>query len=274
MPTEAGRSSLRVTDDVMGTVATIDVRTDTTTSGPNYAADAPRASIARALAWLHEVDARFSPYRAASEVCRVQRGELRISDASTELREIATLCDDLRAQSKGAFDASWSGSFDPTGVVKGWALERASELLAADGFTATAVSAGGDMQLRGGTPDRPWRVGISHPTVPRALCAVVATTRDLAVATSGTTERGRHILDPRSHLHPARLVQVTVVGPSLTLADGYATAAFVLGDEAHAWLTELDGYEGLGIRPDGSAWVTPGWSEFTADTQEEPSRMP
>ena len=97
-------------------------------------------------------------------------------------------------------------------MVKGWAVERASGLLLAAGFADHAVNAGGDIRLRGSpSPGRPWRVGIAHPHVRDGL-AVVAELGDGAVATSGTAERGAHVIDPHTGRAALELASVTVVG--------------------------------------------------------------
>ena len=70
--------------------------------------------------------------------------------------------------------------------------------------------------------------------------------RDLAVATSATYERGTHIRDPRSRT-TLDLHSLTVVGPSLTWADAYATTAFVMGLPGLAWVADHDGYGALAI---------------------------
>jgi len=85
------------------------------------------------------------------------------------------------------------------------------------------------------------------------------------VATSGTAERGAHIWDPRTGRPASALVQVTVVGPNLTWADGYATAAMALGPQAYAWLTGLagrTGYEGLVVDRGRRVWWTPGMARY------------
>jgi thiamine biosynthesis lipoprotein len=83
--------------------------------------------------------------------------------------------------------------------------------------------------------------------------------RDLAVATSGTSERGAHVLDPNRHVPADELASVTVIGPSLTWADGYATAALAMGLAAPDWLAGLDGYEALVVDAGGAACRTPGF---------------
>jgi hypothetical protein len=96
-----------------------------------------------------------------------------------------------------------------------------------------------------------------------ALAAVVAG-NDIAVATSGEYERGRHILDPRTGEPPSGLLSVTVVGPDLATADAYATAIFAMGAAGPEWALGLTGYEALCITDQHSVLSTPGFARFRA----------
>ncbi|MFD8544506.1 FAD:protein FMN transferase [Streptomyces sp. NPDC059649] len=245
------RRGLRHVERVMGTVFSFDIR-DARTA-------AVEAAVRDAVAWLHHVDAVFSTYRSDSAVSRLARGEIGLDDCPAEVREVLDLCAQVGRATRGWFSAAPGGTLDPTGLVKGWAVERAGRLLRAAGARHTCVNGGGDLQLSGeAAPGLPWRVGIAHPLRPGELCAVV-TGRDLAVATSGSAERGPHILDPRTGAPAAGPASVTVVGPDLTTTDAYATAAFAMGEAAQDWLERLDGYEGLAVSGDGGIWCTPGF---------------
>ncbi|GAA4659239.1 FAD:protein FMN transferase [Amycolatopsis dongchuanensis] len=196
---------------------------------PADAADAAE----RAFAWLREVDRRFSPFRADSEVARFAPG----GPHSEEMREILDLCRTYEHRSGGAFRAWLPGrGFDPSGVVKGWAAQRAADLLRAEGVTEFCLNAGGDVFAAG----RTWSVGIRHPDQPMAVCAVLAV-RDLAVATSGSYERGEHIIDGRTGRPARELVSLTVVAADLTTADAVSTAAFALGRDGIAWAAAQPG---------------------------------
>ena len=152
-----------------------------------------------------------------------------------------------------------AGSLDPSGLVKGWSIDRASALLSAAGASSHVVNGGGDMQLVGGrTRTLPWRVGIAHPLQPGAPATVVEG-RDLAVATSGSAERGCHILDPRTGRPPVGLASLTVTGPRITLVDAYATAGCAMGAASRGWLEELDGYEAFAVTDEGGYWSTSGF---------------
>ena len=87
---------------------------------------------------------------------------------------------------------------DPSGVVKGWAVDRAVAPLLALDDTDVCLSAGGDMVCHVADPDgEPWVIGIEHPLDPTRLVARVPVHRG-AVATSGSAHRGAHVVDART----------------------------------------------------------------------------
>src|SRR3712207_4960481 len=83
------------------------------------------AVLDRVLAWLRFVDAAFSTYRADSAIRRIDRGELAARDAHPLVREVLARCERLREETGGYFDARARGPLDPSGLVKGWAVDRA-----------------------------------------------------------------------------------------------------------------------------------------------------
>jgi thiamine biosynthesis lipoprotein len=172
---------------------------------------------------------------------------------------VLSLGQQAAARTGGYFDAYASGPLDPCGLVKGWSIEAASSMLAAAGSPNHCINGGGDIRCAGQpAPGREWRVGIAHPLRPGTLATAVGLAGG-AVATSGSAERGHHVLDPRTGRPATTLASVTVVGADLTWADAYATAAFAMGDRARAWLGRLRGHEGLVIYADGSRFQTPGF---------------
>ncbi|MBG0851704.1 FAD:protein FMN transferase [Streptomyces spinoverrucosus] len=191
------------------------------------------------FAWLREVDDRFSPFKADSEVSRLDRGEIGLGGVSADLAEVLDLCEQYRIASGGAFDARLPGrGLDPCAVVKGWSVQRAAELLTAAGVRRFCLNAGGDVVVAGG----PWRVGVRHPEHADQVCTVLELT-DGAVATSASYERGEHIVDGRTGRAATGLLSVTVVAPTLTEADTAATAAFAMGAEGVAWAAAREGCE-------------------------------
>ena len=156
--------------------------------------DRAPADLEPAFAWLRWVDATFSPFRADSDVARLARGER--FTPHPEVRAVLSRCEALRAETGGCFDAYATGRLDPSGYVKGWAVDRAAALVDAQEL---CIDAGGDVLVRGG----PWRIGIRHPRRRDRLAAALRVS-DAAVATSGLYERGPHIVDPRSGSVPRR----------------------------------------------------------------------
>jgi thiamine biosynthesis lipoprotein len=244
---------MRHDETVMGTVVSIDI-----------ADPLPRSTLVELIdstcAWLHEVDRRFSTYRGDSEVSRLGRGELPADQCSSDLRTVLDACESLRRETDGYFDARAGGRLDPSGYVKGWSVEVASARLAEAGSFNHCVNAGGDIRSRGRPePGRPWRFGVRHPWEPDKL-AWVLTGTDLAVATSGTYERGLHVLDPHTGDPVEALRSVTVTGPDLALADAYATAAIAMGTRGLLWLARLarTGYQSAAVTRDGNAYRSDG----------------
>ncbi|WP_295791035.1 FAD:protein FMN transferase [uncultured Microbacterium sp.] len=221
-----------VVEPVMGTVASITVRGGRT--------DRVERAIAACVARLRDDERVFSTYRDDSDVSRLRDGRVVLDDADPRVAEVAARCRDLRARSGGRFDADRRGWFDPTGYVKGWSVDAAArafdEVLADGVIEAVGVNVGGDMRLRtSATSDHVWRVGIAHPTREGELLATVEIV-DGAVATSGTSERGAHLVDPRTGLALAGPVSATIVADDLATADAWATVAAVAGISDLDWM--------------------------------------
>ena len=242
---------------IMGTAISLDLR------GPAIAA----AAVDAAFGHLRDVDARFSPFIEDSEISRLGRGEIALRQCSPDVREVLERCDELRVLSDGYFDISRhrpDGRLDPSGYVKGWAVETAAAILDVAGATSYCLNAGGDVIASGEPePGRPWRVGIRHPEVADRVAAVVEA-RDLAVATSAGYERPGHIVDPHRGRPPEGILSITVVGPRLATADAYATAAFAMGARGLDWLADRAGYEALAITDDRRVTWTPGFARHRA----------
>ena len=205
--------------------------------------DAPRgldrpavdAAVGQAFGVLRRVDAVFSTWRADSDLVRVRRGDLDPAQAHPWLAEVQLLCAEAERRTGGLFSASYDTSalsvadgYDPTGLVKGWAVERAAMHLRHVPGISWCVNAGGDLLAgagRGASPST-WRVGVEDPRVPGVLAATVPLCVG-GLATSGAAARGAHVVDPRSGARVIRDGSATVWGPTLLWSDVWATALFV-----------------------------------------------
>jgi thiamine biosynthesis lipoprotein len=207
--------------------------------------------------WFRHVDETFSTHRTKSEISRIDRGELEPENASSEVRDVLDRCEELRLETRGYFDLRAAGRLDPSGLVKGWAVDRAAAFLETAGVDSFLISAGGDAVARGG----PWRIGIPHPRG-RGKIAAVLDAYDLAIATSGAYVRGTHVINPYTGNQPNDVLSVTVIGHDLATADAYATAAFAMGDEAAAdWLAGLRRYEAMIVLEHDVVLTTPGFPD-------------
>jgi thiamine biosynthesis lipoprotein len=231
----------------MGTTVSIDVR------DPGV----PLQALDDAIAVLEELDARFSTYRADSEISRIGRGELAVAESHADVREVLDACAVLRAESDGAFDAWRDGRLDPSGYVKGWAAERAAAVLRASGARRFTVNLGGDVICAGGSDDgTPWRVGVRHPDDAHRMALVLGVPNG-AVATSGRYERGDHVVDARTGEARRAWASITVLAPDLATADAVATAALAMGSDGPAWAAARPTCAVAAIDPAGRLWTSP-----------------
>jgi thiamine biosynthesis lipoprotein len=236
----------------MGTVISVDGRDAGVTWG----------ALDEVFAWLRRVDETFSTYKTNSQISRLARGEVSLADCECDVRWVLQRCEDLRSRTNGYFDSWASGTLDPSGLVKGWSVEVASSMLVERGSANHCINAGGDIRIRGEPkPGHPWRAGIVHPLVPGKLTVVVEG-RDIAVATSGTAERGLHVIDPVAGCPANALASVTVVGPELSVTDSLATAAMAMGLAAPRWLETLEEHEAYVIDAYGHVWWTTGFANY------------
>jgi thiamine biosynthesis lipoprotein len=244
---------VRRVEQIMGLPIVVDIRDDCT----GHAVD-------ELFDWLRWVDATFSTFKDDSEISRINRGELRRDDAHLLVREVLERCEELRNETDGYFDMRTpEGSTDPSGLVKGWAVDRAAAILDHAGLHNYAVNAGGDMRVRGrAIPELAWRVGIQHPLDTQQVAAVIETDAELAIATSGAYARGEHVWDPHTGRPLSGILSVTIVGRELATADAYATAAFAMGPEAAPhWTARLEGYEAMTILADETVFKTGGFPD-------------
>jgi len=232
----------------MGTVVTIDLY-----SAVGMLVPQASAHLARARSILQHADDVFSTWKDDSPISRLRRGEITCEQCPPEVAEVLERCAIVREISGGWFDP-WAmpGGVDPTGYVKGWAAQHSLEALASSECCGAIVNAAGDIASFGGPePAKPFRVGIVNPFSPRELACVVQLAG--ALATSGTYERGDHLIDPSTGQRSVRVASASVSGPDLGLADALATAAAVAGMDFLALIEDLDGYEALVIGFD-RAW--------------------
>lgn len=224
--------------------------------------------LALAFDYFNCVDEKFSTYKEQSEISRFNRGEVSAADVSEDMKTIFALSEETKKMTDGYFDIQTpTGICDPSGIVKGWAIYNAAQLLAKNGFENFYVDAGGDVQTKGTNADgTKWRVGIRHPFNQDEVVKVLYI-EDKGVATSGTYIRGQHIYNPKEK-NPliTDIVCFTVVGPNVYEADRFATAAFAMGKKGIAFIEKLEGFEAYMIDCNGLATMTNGFENYCRES--------
>eukprot|EP01037_Dinobryon_pediforme_P015522 gene15522-15669_t len=211
-----------------------------------------------------QIEQRFSPFKSDSEVSRLNQGRIALSDISAQFREVLAIAARTKLQTHGYFDIGKpDGTINPSGIVKGWAIRNAANLLLEDGFENFFVDAGGDIQSHGCNADgTDWLVGIQNPFNAQEIIKAIKPC-GRGVATSGTYVRGQHIYDP---LHPEKsldeIVSCTIIGCDVLEADRFATAAFAMGPSGIYFIEATPGLEGYVIDANGIATQTSGFGAF------------
>ncbi|MDR1807018.1 MAG: FAD:protein FMN transferase [Propionibacteriaceae bacterium] len=238
-------------EELFGTVVTIQL-----VRGPEDERERFNAAVRSCWDELRLVEKRLSPVLETSDLRRLAAGTLKLARADKRVREVEALCHEAKAETGGLFDAWYAGDFDPSGLVKGWAVDQVAErylhpLLKRLGASAVGISAGGDMRLfTAPTSVWRWRVGVADPAHPGGLLATLEIANG-AVATSGVAERGNRIVDPRTGRPAESVASATVVADTLAAADRWATAAVVAGFDDLSWIEGAPTRSGLLIARDG-----------------------
>ncbi|MGB8214887.1 MAG: FAD:protein FMN transferase [Anaerolineales bacterium] len=215
------------------------------------------------FAYFEYVDRKFSTYKNDSEISMLNRQEITLEQSSEDMQSIFALAEQTRQETGGYFDIAHNGIYDPSGIVKGWAIFTAAEIIQRAGFENYYVDAGGDIQVSGKNGQaQAWRIGIQNPFDPGQIVKVLSI-QDGGVATSGTYVRGQHIYNPKNSGQPITgIVSLTVIGPDVYEADRFATAAFAMGPAGILFIEKLEGIEGYMIDEEGLATYTSGFERY------------
>jgi thiamine biosynthesis lipoprotein len=227
-------------------------------------------AITASCALLHEADEIFSLYKPDSPLSRLARGETSVAKCPPAVEAVWNLCEDWEKATDGYFSPfTLEHTFDPSGLVKTWAAQRAIDALVRKGVSDFTLNAGGDIWLSDELTDsKDWKVGIGKPVTVASEEAGLLTVVNLqntefrAIATSGSAERGEHIWNPQSaSTASGNLVQVSILAKDLVTADVWATACFAQGESAIDRIAREPGIEGLFVFADGRVDGTDGFAE-------------
>lgn len=218
--------------------------------------------IQQVLDYFEQVDNQFSTFKEHSEISRINKGELQPSQYSLEMRQVLALCAQTHKETDGYFDFECNGKLDPLGIVKGYAITKACDMLKKKGYKNFSVEIAGDIQVCGlNKHEKLWRIGIKNPFNISEIVKVIQLSNK-GVATSGTYAKGEHIYNPVENIPAAEIAAITVIGPNCYEADRFATAAFAMGQRGIAFLERLNGFEGYMITTDKQAVMTSGFENY------------
>jgi len=209
--------------------------------------------------WL--IDERFSTYKDGSEISKINKGLLKLNEASEEMKKVLRLCEETKEETKGYFDVEKNGKIDPSGLVKGYAIWQASLVLEKKGYKNFYVEIAGDGEVRGLNNGEVWRIGIENPFNRMEIVKVMGLSNK-GIATSGNYVRGVHIYDPLSGKGVDDIASVTVIGDNVYEADRFATAIFAMGERGIVFLENKEGLEGYMVLKNKKAIYTTGFEKF------------
>ena len=218
--------------------------------------------INEVFSYFHFIDKKFSTYKKDSEISQINRGELKPSQFSNEMKKIIKLCEETKKETDGYFDISSNGILDPSGLVKGYAIFQGSLILKNKGFRDFYVEIAGDIQVFGKNENREdWKIGIQNPFNLAEIIKIVRLS-DKGIATSGTYQRGGHIYNPKEKKGTDKIASISVIGPNIYEADRFATAAFAMEERGIEFIENLKGFEGYMIKKGKTAILTSGFEDY------------
>jgi len=228
----------------------------------NITQDQVKLAIELAFEYLEKIDQKFSTYKDHSEVSKFNAGKISPEQISPEFAEVLKLSEQTKRQTQGYFDIFHDGKCDPSGLVKGWAINNTANLLKEKGFKNFYVDVGSDIQTCGkNSKAEKWTVGIRNPFDQNEIVKILEI-EDKGAATSGTYIRGQHIYNPKESGALTEIVSLTVVGPDIYEADRFATAAFAMGKSGIIFLEKLPGFEAYMIDKNAVATMTSGLTQY------------
>ncbi|HED05557.1 MAG TPA: FAD:protein FMN transferase [Ignavibacteria bacterium] len=220
--------------------------------------------IDKIFSYFKSVDCKFSTYKEASEISLINKGVIKKENFSSDMKEIFYLAEETRRLTSGYFDIRTPvGEYDPSGIVKGWAVYKAAHIFKKDGFKNFYIDAGGDIQTFGKNGNgKKWKVGIRNPFNVEEIIKIVELSGE-GIATSGSYIRGDHIYNPNNRNHSTENVaSLTIIAPNVYEADRFTTAAYAMGDKGVSFIESLKDSEGYVVDNNSIATFTSNFEKY------------
>ena len=214
------------------------------------------------FSYFRSVDEQFSIFKDTSEITKINKGLLTEKEYSSAMKTILNLCEQTNRETNGYFDIHINGKLDPSGLVKGFAINEGAEILKLRGYQNFFVEIAGDIQTYGKNEKGEfWKIGIRNP-INRDENVKIVQLKDKGIATSGTYIRGTHIFNPHENKAADNIASMTVIGPNVCEADRFATAAFAMGEKGIQFIGSFPDYEGYMITKDKRGIYTKGFEKY------------
>ena len=217
--------------------------------------------------YFEYVDKKFSTFKQDSEISKINRGEIAREEWSQDMKDVFNLAEKTKRETDGYFDIiDNNGKYNPSGIVKGWAIYNAAKLLIEMGIRNFYINAGGDIQFSGKNSEgKLWKTGIKNPFNQKEVVKVVYLSDGNGIATSGNYIRGDHIYNPKDRKNLINdIISFTVIGPNVCEADRFATAVFAMGKNGIFFLEKMKDFAGYMIDKNGVASMTSNFEKYTA----------
>jgi thiamine biosynthesis lipoprotein len=223
--------------------------------------DVKSKDIKEVFDYLKRIDNKFSIFKKHSEISKINRGEVLKKDYSPLMRKIISLCLLTKKQTNGYFDIEINGKIDPSGIIKGYAINEAAKMLLNKGYKNFFVEIAGDAQTHGTKNGQSWKIGIQNPFNKKEIVKTVGLINK-GIATSGNYIKGKHIFNPKTNEFADDIASITVIASNVYEADRFATAAFAMGEKGIEFIASQKGLEGYMIKKDRTAVFTPGFEKY------------
>ncbi|MGT2932680.1 FAD:protein FMN transferase [Streptococcus catagoni] len=207
---------------------------------------------AKVRAELERIERDYSPFKSDSLVSRFNAGQDSILLDHPEFQATYAILARVKIETKGYFDPYYKGTYDPTGYIKGWAIESIAKqflkpLLAHPEIVAVSLNGGGDVQCYSDpASDFSWSIAIEDPDNLQNILAIYPVTNG-GLATSGFSKRGRHTKQEEGLVAK----QVTIVSHSLALADIWAMVGLAANSDHFKALIHQQKLSGLCLDDQG-----------------------
>lgn len=222
--------------------------------------DAKPQDVDAILEYFHTIDAVFSTYNKNSQLTRLNKGYLRLEDATPVVRKVLKLCEQTRLLTHGYFDSKIENHIDPSGLLKGFAIHEAAVQLEKKEYKNFYIEIGGDIEIHGHKNGQLWKVGLQNPVNKDSVIIVRLT--DKGMATSGLAHTGLPIYNPITRKVASIYKSVTVIAVNAYEADRFSTTAYAMGVKALDFLEKTDNVEALIFERDGKEVMTSGFAQY------------